>query len=259
MTNHNGYSGAMFDILPSGVSPLIAVLLVAVSFFTSALTAAFGLGGGVAMLGALAGTISPNVVVAVHAIVQFGSNIGRAIVQRANVLWPVAIRFSVGSVIGILLAAYVFKAIPERALLALLGAFILLMAWVPKPNIPGLDKTGVVVGGAISAIATMFVGATGPLTNAILKAIGADRKQIVATQAMCMTIQHLLKALAFGFIGFSFKEWLPLVVLMIASGFAGTLLGTRILERMSEATFSFILKWLLTIIALDLLRRAVGF
>lgn len=248
----------MLDFLPAGVSPLIAVLLIAVSFFTSALTAAFGLGGGVAMLGALAGTVAPNVVVAVHAIVQFGSNIGRAIVQRAHVLWPVAMRFALGSLIGVAIGAYAFVAIPERLFLALLGAFILFMAWVPKPNIPGLDKAGVVIGGAVSAIATMFVGATGPLTNAILKAIGADRKQIVATQAMCMTVQHLLKALAFGVIGFSFKDWLPLVAAMIASGFAGTLLGTKILERMSEATFSFILKWLLTLIGLDLLRKAAG-
>lgn len=248
----------MLDILPAGVSPFIALLLIAVSFFTSALTAAFGLGGGVAMLGALAGTVSPSVVVAVHAIVQFGSNIGRAIVQRANVLWPVALRFALGSLIGVVIGAYAFVVIPERLFLALLGLFILFMAWVPKPNIPGLDKAGVVIGGAVSAVATMFVGATGPLTNAILKAIGADRKQIVATQAMCMTVQHLLKALAFGFIGFSFRDWLPLVIVMIASGFAGTLLGTRILERMSEATFSFILKWLLTLIGLDLLRKALG-
>ena len=248
----------MLDLLPSGVSPLIALLLVAVSFFTSALTAAFGLGGGVAMLGALASTVPSSVIVAVHAIVQVGSNLGRAIVQRAHVLWPVALRFTLGSILGIALGAFAFVAIPERVFLALLGLFILTMAWIPKPNIPGLDKAGVVVGGVVSSIATMFVGATGPFINAILKVIGADRKQMVATQAMCMTIQHALKAVAFGFIGFSFTDWLPLVVAMIASGFAGTLLGTRLLDKMSEATFSLILKWMLTVIALDLLRRALG-
>jgi uncharacterized membrane protein YfcA len=248
----------MTELLPAGVSPFIALLLIVVSFFTSALTAAFGLGGGVAMLGALAQTVNPGVVVAVHAIVQFGSNVGRAFVQRAHVLWPVAIRFALGSIVGVLIGAYAFIAIPERLFLAILGLFILTMAWIPKPNIPGLDKAGVVLGGAISAVATMFVGATGPLTNAILKAIGADKKQIVATQAMCMTVQHTLKALAFGFIGFSFREWIWLVLAMIASGLAGTMLGTKLLDRMSEETFSFILKWMLTIIALDLIRRAVG-
>lgn len=248
----------MLDLLPAGVSPLIALILIAVSFLTSAMTAAFGLGGGVAMLGALASAVPAGVVVAVHAVVQIGSNIGRAIVQRAHVLWPVAIRFALGSLVGIVAGAFSLVAIPERVLLAVLGGFILLMAWSPKPNIPGLEKSGVVLGGALSAFATMFVGATGPFTNAILKAIGADRRQIVATQAMCMTIQHVLKAVAFGAIGFAFKDWLPLVIAMIASGFAGTLLGTRLLDKMSEATFAFVLKWLLTIIGLDMLRKALG-
>lgn len=248
----------MLDLLPAGVSLPIALLLIVVSFLTSALTAAFGLGGGVAMLGALAGTVNPGVVVAVHAIVQFGSNIGRAVVQRAHVLWGAAAQFAIGSIIGVAVGAYAFVAIPERVFLLILGIFILTMAWIPKPNIPGIEKSGLLFGGLISAVATMFVGATGPITNSILKAIGAEKKQIVATQAACMTFQHLLKALAFGFIGFSFQDWMPLVVAMIASGFAGTLLGTRLLDRMSEATFTFILKWMLTIIALDLIRRAAG-
>lgn len=249
----------MLDILlPAGVSPLVALLLVAVSFITSALSAAFGLGGGVAMLGVLAGAVQPSVIVAVHAIVQIGSNLGRTIVQRAHVMWPVTVRFVIGSLIGIALGATAFAIIPERLFMALLGLFILTMAWFPKPNIPGLDKAGVVVGGIVSSFATMFVGATGPFVNAILKAIGADRKQIVATQAMCMTIQHSMKAIAFGAIGFSFVDWAPLVVAMIASGFAGTLLGTRLLERMSEATFALILKVLLTLIGLDLVRKALG-
>jgi hypothetical protein len=36
--------------LPPGVDAFTATLLIVISFFTSALTAAFGIGGGVAML-----------------------------------------------------------------------------------------------------------------------------------------------------------------------------------------------------------------
>jgi uncharacterized membrane protein YfcA len=64
---------------------------------------------------------------------------------------------------------------------------------------------------------------------------------------------------AFGMLGFAFADWLPLVALMIGAGFLGTLFGTRLLDRLSEATFSLILKGLLTLIALDLLRRVAGF
>ena len=210
-------------VLPPGVDLLTAILLIAISFFTSALTAAFGIGGGVAMLGALAGTVPTNVIVAVHGVVQLGSNLGRAFIQRAHAHWPAIGRFLVGSILGIGLGGWLFVSLPERILLALLGVFILLMVWVPKPKIPGLAQSGLVVGGAISSVLTMFVGATGPFTQAVLLPLGLDRKGLVATHAVAMAFQHALKVIAFGFIGVALLPWLPMVALMIASGF--TFLG----------------------------------
>jgi uncharacterized protein len=73
-----------------------------------------------------------------------------------------------------------------------------------------------------------------------------------------MALQHGLKIIAFGAIGFAFADWLPLVCLMIAAGFAGTVFGTKLLDRMSERAFAVALKAILTIVALDLLRRSAG-
>jgi uncharacterized protein len=246
-------------LLPTGLPPFIAVLLIVISFFTSALTAAFGIGGGVAMLGALAGTVPTPMVVAVHGVVQFGSNIGRAFLQRAHVLWrPVAI-FTIGSIVGAALGAVVFVALPERLLLAVLGAFILTMTWLPKPRIPGLESAGMLIGGFIATFVTMFVGATGPFVQALFLPLGLEKKALVASHAACNVIQHGLKVVAFGWLGFNFGDWLPLMAGMIASGFLGTWLGTMLLEKMPEELFKTVLKWLLTALSLDLLRRAAGF
>ena len=246
----------MADWLPPGVSPSIAALLVVVSFVTSALTAAFGIGGGVAMLGALADSVSPAIVVAVHGVVQLGSNAGRTLIQRRFAVWPTVWRFAAGSVLGVGIGATLFAALPERALLGILGCFILGMVWLPKPRLPGLATAGVFAGGVASSFLTLFVGATGPFVQSIFVALGFGRKQIVATHAVCMTIQHGLKVLAFGALGFSYAEWLVLLVAMIGSGFLGTWLGTRLLERLPEALFQTLLKAILSLVALDLLRRA---
>lgn len=246
-------------LLPAGVSPAIALLLVAISFLTSALTAAFGVGGGMAMLGALAGTVPPSVIIAVHGLVQVGSNVGRTFVQRAHAVWPLVARFTIGSLIGVVLGAAFVVALPERALLGVLGAFILLMAWAPKPRIPGLASSGMVIGGGISTFITMFVGATGPFVQSLLLPLGLDRRQLIATHAACTTMQHLLKVFAFGALGFAFADWLPVIAAMIVSGFAGTLMGTKLLERMSERLFLVTIKAMLTIVGIDLLRRAAGF
>jgi uncharacterized protein len=115
-----------------------------------------------------------------------------------------------------------------------------------------------VIGGALASIVSMVVGAVGPFVQALLIPLGLEKRQQIATFSAMQTGQHLLKVLAFGLIGFSFTDWLPLMALMIASGFAGTLLGTALLDRMKAETFSTILKWLLTLVAFDLLRQAAG-
>jgi uncharacterized protein len=249
----------LFTLLPANVSLTTVCLLIVISFFTSALTAAFGIGGGIAMLGALAGTVPPAMVVAVHGVVQLGSNLGRVIIQRAHILWRPTAIFTLGSVAGATLGVTVFVALPERLLLALLGVFILVMTWLPKPKIPGLASTGMLIGGFIATFLTMFVGATGPFVQALFLPMGLERKVLVASHAACTAIQHGIKVVAFGLLGFAFKEWLPLIFLMVIAGFLGTWLGTRLLERLPEALFQKVLKGILTIVALDLLRRAAGF
>jgi uncharacterized protein len=242
--------------LPPGIDGLSATLLILISFFTSALTAAFGIGGGVAMLGALAGTVPPNVIVAVHGVVQLGSNIGRAFLQKEHANWPIIGKFLIGAIIGVGLGAWLFVSLPERILLGLIGVFILVMVWVPKPRIPGLAASGLILGGVVSSVLTMFVGATGPFVQALLLPFNLDRKGLIANQAVMMAMQHALKVIAFGFIGVALVPWLPMVALMIASGFVGTMMGTKLLEKIPESFFHVILKGLLTLIALDLLRRA---
>ncbi|TCR68690.1 sulfite exporter TauE/SafE family protein [Bosea sp. BK604] len=245
-------------ILPAGISPAIALLLIGISFLTSAFTAAFGIGGGVAMLGALAGTVSPAMIIAVHGLVQVGSNVGRTYIQRAHAVWPLVLRFAIGSLVGVALGATFVVALPERLLLGVLGGFILLMTWVPKPELPGLASGGIVIGGAVSTFVTMFAGATGPFVQALLLPLKLDKRQLIATQAACTMVQHLLKVLAFGALGFAYADWLPLVAAMILFGFAGTMAGTKLLETLPERWFLVTIRTVLTVVGLDLLRRAAG-
>jgi uncharacterized protein len=67
-----------------------------------------------------------------------------------------------------------------------------------------------------------------------------------------------LKIVVFGLAGFVFRDWLWLIAAMIASGYLGTVYGTRLLDRLDEAAFR---KWFrigITLLAVDLLRRGVS-
>ena len=245
-------------LLPEGIGPTAAAFLIFASFFTSALTAAMGLGGGVAMLALLGIFIPVAALIPVHGAVQLGSNTGRAWRQRENVRWSVAGPFIAGSFVGAAIGAFVVVQLPDAVMKILLGAFIVLITWVSIPGFDRIGKAGIAVGSMVLAVLSMMLGATGPLLNAMLAQLfPGDRKGLVATHAAGMTVQHSLKIVVFGLAGFAFAEWIPLVAAMIASGYAGTIWGTRLLERLPEEGFRFWFKILLTVLALDMLRRGL--
>ena len=67
--------------LPSLVSQTDAIIMIIASMATSFLTAAFGIGGGAALLALLALMLPPAALIPVHSVVQFGSNVGRLLIM----------------------------------------------------------------------------------------------------------------------------------------------------------------------------------
>jgi uncharacterized membrane protein YfcA len=243
-------------LLPEGIGMAVAVLLVVASFFTSALTAAFGVGGGVAMLTLMGLFVPVAALIPVHGAVQLGSNTGRAWHQRAHVRHTIFLPFVAGSLVGAVAGAMVVVQLPDAVLKLVLGAFIIAVTWAKIPGFERLGHAGIAIGSGVTALITMFVGATGALLSAFFaQIIPDDRKALIATHAAGMTIQHFLKVVVFGFAGFAFAQWLPLVAIMIASGFLGTVYGSRWLETLPEETFRRWFRIGITLLALDMIRR----
>lgn len=239
-------------LLPASLSTELAVLLVALSFLTSAVTATFGIGGGLMMLAAMASTLPALAIIPVHATVQLGSNAGRAYVMRAHVDRALLGVFVVGAAVGAAIASQIVVALSKELLQLILGLFVLWSQWGPKPAKRQIGRGGFFLVGIGSTFATMFVGATGPLVAAFLSPERFGRHGTVANQAACMTAQHGLKMVAFGLIGFAFLEWIPLILAMIATGFLGTVIGKSLLDRLPESSFRILFKWVLTLLAFRL-------
>ena len=245
-------------LLPDLLSPVWAVALIVGSFFTSALTAAFGVGGGVAMLALMGLALPVSVLIPVHGAVQFGSNVGRAWHQREHISRRITKPFLIGSVIGALAGVYFVVSLPDAVMKTLLGFFVLVSIWAKIPAFDRLKSAGIAVGSAIIAFLSMLVGASGPMLSAFFsKLFPDDRKEMVATHAAGMSLHHGLKIAIFGLVGFAFWQWLPFLAAMIVSGYLGTVNGTRILHAMPEQTFRKGFKILLTVLALDLMRRGL--
>ena len=177
--------------------------------------------------------------------------------MRRYVDWRIWGFFAIGSILGVILAGQVFINLSLEVLRALLGLFVLYAVWTPKLKPSNIALKGYTLVGIGTTFITMFVGATGPLVSSFLSPEKLGRERVVATLAACMTIQHGLKGIAFGVLGFYFQPWIPVIVVMIASGFLGTLLGRRILKGLPERLFSRLFRIVLTLLAGRLLYLAI--
>ena len=245
------------SFLPPEVTPGFALVLIVLSYFTSALTAIAGVGGGIFLISVMASFLPPSIVIPIHAVVQLGSNGGRAAIMRRDIDWRIAIYFALGALIGIVIAALVFVALTTETLQLLLGLFILISIWTPKLKASDIPLKAFPLVGAVVTFCTMFVGATGPFIAAFLSPEKLGRHKVVATAASCMITQHILKIAAFGYLGFYFLPWLPIVAVMIVTGFLGTLSGRRALENIPEHIFVHVFRLVLTLLALRLLWSAL--
>ena len=246
------------SFLPPEVTPGSAIVLVVLSYLTSALTAVVGVGGGIFLISVMASFLPPAIVIPIHAVVQLGSNGGRAALMRRDIDWRIAVYFAVGAVVGIVVAAKLFVVLTTETLQLLLGLFILFSIWTPKLKASSIPVKAFPLVGAVATFCTMFVGATGPFVAAFLSPERLGRHKVVATAASCMITQHVLKVVAFAYLGFQFLPWLPIVTVMIAVGFLGTLSGRGLLERIPEHVFVHVFRVVVSLLAVRLLWAALS-
>ena len=237
-------------LLPSTVTLPDAGLLVVASLFTSFITAAFGIGGGVTLIALLALLLPPIALIPVHGVVQLGSNGGRVAIMAKDVSWRPILPFIIGAVIGASIGGAVVVQLPSWLVQLALGIFII---WVVLVKMPPIQKRYVFLGGVISSFLTMFFGATGNFIAAMVKSMNLEPAPHVATHSMMMTIQHFIKVLIFGIVGFQFGPYLPLIGAMLISGFVGTIIGRQFLTKAGGRYFKQVLNTILFLAAARLI------
>ena len=243
----------MFEI-PLETSEFTIYFLIIASMVTSFISSAFGIGGGAVLIGLLALKLPPFALLPIHGIVQIGSNFGRSLIFLKDIKRDVLIPFSIGTILGSLLGGTFFIQIEPWLLQLIVAIFIL---WSVFGKIPAIGATHVVFGGVFSGFFTMFFGASGTLVAGMVKTMKLEPVKHTATHSALMTIQHLIKVIIFGFVGFAYAEYFLLIILMIVSGFIGTLIGKKFLIKFGKKYFKLVLNTILTLIAFNLIWNAI--
>ena len=239
------------------VGPLLFAGLSLASFVSAFIAVYTGAAGGVLLLALMAIVMPPAVVIPVHTVVMLGTGISRSLTMWRYVMVGTLVPFTVGSAVGAVLGARVFVALPITSLQAILGVFVLLVTWLPNLGRMGAERGRFAVLGFGATFLGVFVSATGTLLAPFIASAAPNRLNHSATMGALMTIAHIAKLGAFGFIGIAIGSFAPLMAAMIVTGALGNWLGEAALNRTSEQRFRLMLKLVLTALALRLLWTAV--
>ncbi len=255
----DGSTDTLVPLIASSVGPTETALVVLAAVLTSAMSAIAGFGGGMVLLLVMLFVLDPVVAVAVHGAVQLPSNASRTWRHRRWVDRRIVAAHCVLLLPGGVLGRAIADRLSREVGRAVIGVFALVSTWKPQwlgPRLAGRPSTrSFVVVGAVQGVANIPIGATGPAVAPFFKAACPERQVMIGTFAAAQTLGHAAKLAVIG-LGSVGDHWL-LVATAGAATVAGTMLGSRVLDRMSNELFDRVFRWTLTVMGLQLVVRAL--
>ena len=234
------------------------LILVTAAFLTSMVSAIGGIAGGVMLIAVMPSFLPPAAVIPIHGLIQITSNVSRALLGVRHIQWRIVRDYGAGCVIGAVLGSRLVPLFSWDNLPLLLGVFILLFTWMPKPS--GEAKWPLKFGvlGVAQTALSLFIGVAGPLNMPFLLREDLGRDRTVITHSVQMSFMHLMKVITFGLLGFTFAPYWQLVIGMTAGAIAGSWAGTKVRAYVPEKAFRHGVRILITVLAVRMLLQGTG-
>jgi uncharacterized membrane protein YfcA len=245
----------------TALDPGTLAILCVTSFLSAILSAIVGMAGGMTLLSVMLLFMPPLAAIPLHGAIQLASNFSRSVIQREHARYDLLWRFGLPLLPMGALGLLVAKRLPERALEAAIGAFVLAATWRPGwlalgARLGGGEGARFTALGVAAGFLNVTIGATGPLVAPFFLNLGLARQAVIGTQAGVQALGHVVKLVLYAGFGFAFREWWPLLAAASACAIAGTWVGSQLLERISERWFTRLYKGVLTALALQLVAGA---
>jgi uncharacterized protein len=159
--------------------------------------------------------------------------------------WSVIWRFALGAVPTSIIGGVIFATAPASALVRVLGIFLILMVvyrhtrWGRNVK---MGLSGFIPLGAASGILSAIFGTVGPVAAPFFLAYGLLKGAYIGTEAMTAVVMHITKLGVYG--GYAL---IGIRTLLIGLGIGavmilGTFLGRKILYRIPEKIFPYIIE-----------------
>jgi len=218
--------------------PLL-LLLWAVMVATALLSGIFGMAGGMILVGVLLVLLPVPDAMALHAVTQMASNGWHAALWLRFVRWRILLPYALGCG-GAVAVWAVLAVVPDRAVAMLgLGVSPFLVRLLPPGFRPDAERPrdGAIYGFACMSL-MVLTGVAGPLLDSFFLGGRLERRQIVATKAVCQVMGHGLKLLYFGGLVAQAGGLDPVAAGgAVLASMLGTTLARRVLEAMSDTQY----------------------
>ena len=241
------------------MSLLASVFVLAAAFATAVLSGVLGMAGGLLLMGCLLLVLPTATAFVAHGLLQLVANAWRAVLHRRHVRWPVVGWYAVGAALALAVVAGVRYA-PSKPVTYLLLGLVPGLVWLPT-RVLRLDASrpphAVAAGLAVTSV-NLVAGVAGPLLDVFFVRTGLGRHAVVATKAATQVLSHTAKIVLYGGPLLGGGGDLPWLVLALAVPLSmlGTVVGGRVLDRMSDAGFRSATKWVVTAIGVAHLVQA---
>lgn len=241
------------------MSAVMMSAVLATMVATSFLSGIFGMAGGLILLGVLLAVLPLPEAMALHAITQMASNGWRGLLWWRHVRWQAAANFLVGCALAFTVWTF-WRYVPSKPVaLILLGLSPFLIRLVPVDLKPDPERLihGMFYGAACMTL-MLLAGVSGPLIDAYFLGGALERKQIVATKAVCQIFGHGAKFIYFGSLVDQSAGLDPVMaVAAIIASMIGTSLARPILERLTDTQYRTWARHIITVIAVAYLAQGV--
>lgn len=219
-----------------------------------------GFGAGLVAAPLLVFVLPMHTVVPLSALLVFILFIFIAIRDRASVIWEEFRLLAPPTVVGVIAGMLLFHSLDNRLLVIMLGVFLILYAaYMLAMHVFGLpqfrcsQRWAMPLSFVGAFFDTLFGGGGGTLVVIYMHARGLGRMEFRATVAMLWLIEIIVRVAGYGISGYYTREVLILVAALVPVMWAGSWLGERLGNKVSQSTFSRILAVLLMLSGASLL------
>ena len=250
------------------------VIISLITFLGAVLTFFSGFGLGTILTPVMMVFFPVEVAIALTGIVHFSNNIFKLFIVGKNINKEVFVRFGIPAVIGALVGSlllfkisgntvaysYIFFGnIKEVSLIKFVVSLLLivfaLIDLIPFFGKLKFDNKSLPLGGALSGFFGGLTGNQGALRSAFLIKFGLEKRVFISTTVVISSLVDFtrLSVYAKNLFGINLSDYYALGVFAIFSGILGSLVGNKLLEKVTLKSIRILVAVLILLLATGLL------